>query len=123
MNKTISLALILAFCLSSTLAKSQSTDPLAFPKESFTEKTRKVKTSAGEKVVTYHLYSHIPYVSRPIDLNYQSLNVSVPVKINDTDVDAKNSPILFSNGVGGYMSASNAQGSRGGGPPATRETR
>ncbi len=63
-----------------------------------------MKTSAGEKKVTYRSYMHIPYVANPVDKDYQSLNVSVPVEIDGKAVDAENAPILFDIGVGGYMS-------------------
>jgi len=71
--------------------------------------TKTVKTSSGEKQVTYHSYMHIPYVANPVDKDYQSLNVSVPVKVDGATVDATNAPILFVIGVGGYMSVNNAR--------------
>jgi hypothetical protein len=89
-------------------------DPLLFPRNNFTIETKTVKTSAGEKKVTYHSYMHIPYVSNPIDKDYQSLNVSVPVEIDGKVIDSKNAPILFEIGVGGYMSFRNAGGNAGG---------
>jgi len=67
-----------------------------------------VSTSAGTKTVTYHLYKHIAYVANPVDTNYQSMNVSVPVAIDGVVIDATNAPILFDIAVGGYLSASNA---------------
>ncbi len=57
---------------------------------------------------------HIPYVANPVDKDYQSLNVSVPVEIDGKAVDAKNAPILFEIGVGGYMSVRNSGGNMGG---------
>ncbi len=84
-------------------------DPLLFPKDNFTVETKMVKTSTGEKKITYHSYLHIPYVANPIDKDYQSMNVSVPVKVDDAAVDAANAPILFVIGVGGYMSVNNAR--------------
>jgi hypothetical protein len=56
-------------------------------------------------------------VANPVDKNYQSLNVSVPIKVDDVDVDATNAPILFTVGVGGYMSSSNAGRGGMGAPP------
>ena len=64
-------------------AESQTNDPLLFPKDNFTVETKTVKTSSGEKKVTYHSYIHIPYVANPVDKDYQSMNVSVPVKVDD----------------------------------------
>jgi len=71
--------------------------------------TKMVKTSTGEKKITYHSYLHIPYVANPIDKDYQSMNISVPVKVDNAAVDAANAPILFVIGVGGYMSVNNAR--------------
>jgi hypothetical protein len=104
-------------------AEGQVKDPLLFPKDNFTVETKIVKTSFGEKKITYRSYMHIPYVANPIDKNYQSLNVSVPVKVDDVNVDATNAPVLFVIGVGGYMSVNNAGtgsgNSKGGGPGGT----
>jgi hypothetical protein len=96
---------------------------LAFPVDDYTEETKTVSTSDGDKEVTYRLYEHIAYVASPVDADYQSLNVSVPVKIDGVEVDATSAPILFDIGVGGYMSSSNAgsgnaaSGAHGGGAP------
>ena len=105
----ILLALTTVFFLVGSPAGSQTKDPLLFPKDNFTVETKTVKTLKGEKTVTYHSYMHIPYVARPVDKDYQSLNVSVPVKVDGTAVDATNAPILFVIGVGGYMSVNNAR--------------
>ena len=82
-------------------------DPLLFPKDSYVTETKIVKTSSGEKKVIYRSYMHILYVARPVDKEYQSLNVSVPINVDGVDVDPTNAPILFVVGVGGYMSVSN----------------
>ena len=88
---------------------------LDFPVNTYTEKTVTVTTTTGSSVVVYRAYEHIPYVSKPVDLNYQSMDVKVPVSINGKAIDATNAPILFINNVGGYMSSSNASS---GGMPA-----
>jgi hypothetical protein len=104
-------------------------DPLAFPKDAFTEETTTVRTSRGAMTVVYHSYKHIPYVANPVDKDYESLDVSVPVKVDGLAVDAANAPILFALSVGGYMSVNNVgrsgpgggMGGRGaGGPPGGR---
>jgi hypothetical protein len=88
-------------------AGSKANDPLMFPKDRFTVETRTVKTSGGETKVTYRSYMHIPYVANPVDKDYESLNVSVPIKVDDLSVDATNAPILFAIDVGGFLSSSN----------------
>jgi len=100
--------------LAGSASGAQTVDPLLFPKERFTEETKSVKTSAGEKKVVFRSFMHIPYVANPVDKDYQSLNVSVPVEVDGVAVDATNAPILFVIGVGGYMSSNNARGSTGG---------
>ncbi len=106
----------LAACLlmAGGLAAAQA-DSLAFPKDAFTEETMTVRTSRGERTVVYRSYRHIPYVAKAIDKDYQSLDVRVPVRVDGVAVDASKAPILVANSVGGYMSASNAAGARGGG--------
>ncbi len=105
----ILLALTAVYFLAGSPAGSQTRDPLLFPIDNFTVETKAVKTSSGEKTVTYHSYLHIQYVAKPVDKDYQSLNVSVPVKVDGAAVDATNAPILFVIGVGGYMSVNNAR--------------
>ena len=82
-------------------------DPLQFPKDHFELKTISVQMPDGKKTVVYRLYEHLAYVSKPVDRNYQSLDVKVPVSVNGIAVDARRAPILFEVNVGGYMSAPN----------------
>ncbi|MFZ0281565.1 MAG: subtype B tannase, partial [Bacteroidales bacterium] len=103
----IPVAIALASCFSWVTAGGQSKDPLIFPKDNFTVETRTVKTSSGEKKITYHSYRHIQYVAKPIDKDFQSMDLSVPVKIDDVTIEATNAPIFFSIGIGGYMSVRN----------------
>jgi hypothetical protein len=84
-------------------------DHLKFQKDSFKLNTKVVKTINGEKEVTFRCYLHIPYVANPIDKDFQSLNVYVPVKIDRINIDATHAPILFDIGVGGYMSVNNSK--------------
>ncbi len=93
---------------------SGADDPLRFPKDAFTVETRTVKTSRGERKVVYRSYKHLPYVARPVDKAYQSLDVNVPIEVDGLALDASKAPILFSIPVGGYMSASNARSGPGG---------
>jgi hypothetical protein len=115
MKKGIIILLTVAIACTIALetAAGQTSDPLLFPKDNFTVETKLVKTSAGEKKVTFRSYMHIQYVANPVDKDYQSMNISVPVKIDDVAVDATNAPVLFVIGVGGYMSVNNARTSSG----------
>ncbi|MDR6974739.1 hypothetical protein J2X68_001417 [Streptomyces sp. 3330] len=104
---------------------SSAAGPLAFDPDAYTKLTTTVTDTAGdEHSVTYHFWKAITYVAKPVDATYQSLNVSVPVEIDGTAVDASDAPILFANSVGGYMPSSVADatgigaGGMGGGAPA-----
>jgi hypothetical protein len=105
----ISLALIAVIVFVPESAAGQAKNLLLFPKDDFTLETKTVKTSTGEKKITYRSYLHIPYVSNPVDKDYQSMNISVPVKVDEVSVDATNAPLLLVIGVGGYMSVNNAR--------------
>lgn len=95
-------------CASAVQAQSgASKDPLLFPKDQFKTETATIKTADGDKKVVYRSYEHIPYVAKPVDLHYESLDVRVPVSIDGKPVDASKAPILFMVGVGGYMSSPN----------------
>lgn len=114
----ISLALTAVFSLAWETAEGQTKESLLFPRDNFTVETKTVKTSAGDKKVTYRSYMHIPYVANPVDKDYESMNVSVPFEVDGVAIDAINAPILFVIGVGGYMSVNNMRGGFGG-PPAS----
>ncbi len=107
-QKSIFSILILA-CLFISTSYSQPNKALCFETDNFTEETRIVQTSSGEKQVTYKAYLHIPYVSKPVDTNYQSLNVYVPVSVNGSPINPSNASILFDIAVGGFMSVNNAK--------------
>jgi len=102
------------FPLMSAAAQDQNKDVLLFPKDNYTLETKTVRTSSGERKVTYRSYMHIPYVAQPVDKDYQSMNVSVPVQVDGKTVDATNAPVLFYIGVGGYMSVNNMRERQGG---------
>lgn len=87
-------------------AYAQSVAGLNFDETAFEIKTATVVLNGKSRDVTYRFYKQLPYVSRPVDLAYQTLNISVPVEIDGISVDASNAPVLFSIGVGGYMPSS-----------------
>jgi hypothetical protein len=105
---------LLTACHSNT---SSSKNSLTFDKAKFREKTATITTTAGKVEVGYKLYSMIPYVSKPVDVAYQSLTIAVPVKIDGKEVDAADAPILFEIPVGGYMSAAAVDDPFSGGGP------
>jgi hypothetical protein len=112
------LILIVALSMPTSCSSSKS-GSLQFPKDNYTVETTTVTTSQGTKTVTYHSYKDITYVANPVDANYESMNVNVPVNIDGVDIDATNAPILFNINVGGYMSSTAAGGGSlpGGGAP------
>lgn len=98
-------------------APAGSAGSLAFDKDDYTELTTTITTDAGDKLVKYHFYKAVTYVTKPVDEKYQCLNVSVPVEIDGRTVDATRAPIVLANSVGGYMpsSVADAEGVGGGG--------
>ncbi|MFJ2264485.1 subtype B tannase [Streptomyces sp. NPDC087844] len=99
-----------------TGGSSSVSDALVFDEDGYTTLTTSVTDAAGDKhEVTYRFWKAITYVTKPVDEKYQSLNISVPVKIDGKAVDATGAPILFANSVGGYMPASVADATGVGG--------
>ncbi|MFE9996640.1 hypothetical protein [Streptomyces avermitilis] len=92
----------------SAATRTKGSDPLAFDPANYTTLTTTVATSDGDKAVTYRFFKAVTYVADPVDVTYQSLNVSVPVEIDGKAVDASHAPVVFSNAVGGYMPSSTA---------------
>jgi uncharacterized protein (TIGR03437 family) len=87
-------------------AMVDSSEPLKFAADGYSTGTMSVKTGTGTYSVAYRLYQNIVYVAAPVNKNYQSMNVFVPVTVNGAPIDAANAPILLEIGVGGYMSSS-----------------
>ncbi|WP_369252629.1 subtype B tannase [Streptomyces sp. R41] len=95
---------------------AKSSDALVFDKDGYTELTTTITDADGhDKEVVYHFWKAITYVTNPVDEKYQSLKVSVPVKIDGKAVDATDAPIVFANSVGGYMPSSVADATGVGG--------
>jgi hypothetical protein len=100
-------------------AESGESDALRFDPEKYSIEAKTVATADGARRITYHQYKGIVYVAKPVDEQYQSLTVSVPVQIDGSTVDASRAPILLSNNIGGYMSSSvTKSGSTPGGLPS-----
>ncbi|QIY77118.1 subtype B tannase [Streptomyces sp. RLB1-33] len=99
---------------------SGASDSLVFDKDAYTELTTTITDADGtDHTVVYHFWKAITYVASPVDAKYQSLNVSVPVKIDGKAVDATNAPIVLANSVGGYMPSSVADATGVGGAEMT----
>lgn len=116
-SKTIlscTLSLLLLSC--NATKEVELEDALLFPVENYTTETLIVNTGQGEKTVMCKVFRHLPYVAKPIDTAYQSLDVLVPLEIAGEAVDAEKAPILFDIRVGGYISVNNAKGNVPGAP-------
>ena len=99
---------------------SGASDSLVFDKDAYTELTTTITDADGtDHTVVYHFWKAITYVASPVDEKYQSLNVSVPVKIDGKAVDATDAPIVLANSVGGYMPSSVADATGVGGAEMT----
>lgn len=118
MGAGLTLGLAGALRGSSAQTRMATSTPLSldFNVNDYTELAVTVPTDAGDRRVAYRFYRAIPYVARPVDPTFQSLNVSVPVAIDGVPVDATRAAILFDIGIGGYMplAAAEAGGIAGG---------
>lgn len=84
---------------------------LVFDSKGYTEKT----TTINDVEVEYREWSGVVYVSKPVDTDYQCLNIKQPTKVGGKDVDPSGMPIVFALNIGGYISSSpNNQGGPGG---------
>ena len=76
---------------------------LDFDVSAFTVRTLTV----GDRTVRYRAYEGLIYVSNPVDVEYQRMNVYVPAEYGEGKsagtYDARTAPIFFPNRVGGYM--------------------
>ncbi|MCX4906592.1 subtype B tannase [Streptomyces sp. NBC_00878] len=88
-------------------SSAASGSSLVFDPDAYTEPAITIKDTDGvSHEVVYRFYKGASYVAKPVDATYQSLNVSVPVKIDGKVVDATDAPILLANAIGGYMPSS-----------------
>ena len=78
---------------------------LNFDSEKYTIKTAQV---AG-KEISFRAYEDVVYVSHPVDVRYQSMNIYIPVEYyegkNIRKYNADTAPIFLPNDVGRYMSS------------------
>ena len=78
---------------------------LNFDSEKYTIETAQV---AG-KEISFRAYEDVVYVSHPVDVRYQSMNIYIPVEYyegkNIRKYNSNTAPIFLPNNVGGYMPA------------------
>lgn len=70
----------------------------------------------GKKVV-YKEYKSLCYCEKPVDDDYQSLDIRVPVSVDGKPIDCTDAPILFAVNVAGYTASPN-KGNHAMGPGA-----
>lgn len=59
------------------------------------------------KTVTYKEYKSLCYCENPVDDDYQSLDIQIPVSVNGKPLDATAAPILLAVNVAGYTATAN----------------
>ena len=95
---------IMAVAASMMYAQSKEYS-LNFDSEKYTIKTAQV---AG-KEISFRAYEDVVYVSHPVDVRYQSMNIYIPVEYyegkNIRKYNADTAPIFLPNDVGRYMSS------------------
>ena len=108
MKYKIFFAVILVFAASLACAEElrftpRNADSITMPPNNAVSQTM----LAGNKLVTFRSWLDIPYVSKPVEPEYQRLNIYVPEEyFHDKSINgytAKTAPILLPNGVGGYL--------------------
>ena len=87
-------------------------DILRFDPNAFTLKDLEVE---GKKVV-YKEYKSLCYCANPVDDDYQSLDIRVPVSVDGKEIDAVGAPVLFAVNVAGYTASPNKGNHSMGGP-------
>lgn len=80
---------------------------LTFPTERSRIEEIPVSCADRSARVTCRVWRYVPYVSFPVDPDYQSLDLYEPIAIDGAAVDCRRAPIFFSIRVFGYMSVRN----------------
>jgi len=97
----LSALILLAACAAQ--AEPAAADPLAFDSSAYTLKTATV----NGKSFQYRAYEKIMPVTHPVDRDYESLNIYIPVEYfegkSSGAYTAETAPIFLPNSVGGYM--------------------
>ena len=100
-----------------TLANLAQAHSLDFAADKYTAKTAEVNGAT----IAYRAYEGIPYVSKPVEPDYQQINIYIPeAYYNGGSINgytAQTAPIFLPNQIGGYMPASaGVPGASGFGP-------
>ena len=78
-------------------------DKLRFDVENYSLKTEEFK---GKKIV-YKEYRSLPYCTKPVDEDYHSLDILVPVSVDGKELKTEGAPIFFSTPSAGYTATPN----------------
>ena len=78
-------------------------DKLRFDPQNYTLKTLEIEG----KQVEYREYKSLCYCSSPVDDDFQSLDIRVPVSVDGKPLDSTGAPILFAVNVAGYTASPN----------------
>ena len=78
-------------------------DVLRFPADTFS--LERIQYNGAELV--YKAYLHLLYAANPVDPDYQSMNLFVPVSWGEKALDPSGAPIILQNRCGGYASSIN----------------
>lgn len=64
------------------------------------------EATVNGQTISYRAYENIPYVAKPVDIEYQYMNIYIPEAYFENDAQGKytkeTAPIFFPNSVGGY---------------------
>ncbi|MGN0998821.1 MAG: subtype B tannase [Faecousia sp.] len=77
---------------------------LLFPVDQYSVKTQHVEAENICHDVEYKEYRCIPYCANPVDPDFQSMDVYVPVRVDGKEVDTTDAPIFVCNQIQAYTS-------------------
>ncbi len=80
---------------------------LEFPASAYALEHVHVTGKGGQTDVRCRVWRFVPYTARPVDAEYQSLDLYEPVEIDGKAVDCSDAPIFFSIRVMGYTGVRN----------------
>jgi hypothetical protein len=103
-SKFLIVKVLVLYLMIGHLASSDAAEySLVFDENRFSEKTINV----DDKTIAYRSYEGISYVSKPVDIRYQTMNFYVPSEYYQgksiRNYTKETAPIFLPNTVGGYM--------------------